>query len=90
MTYRMAIAVHGQDHSGLMHELAVGLKSLDINLTSSFATALQDRHKAIVTLICEFSPDTRPEFIFRRLYAIPGITLVERDTSLGCSQEAVG
>ena len=89
LSYRMAIAVHGQDHAGLMHELAVGLKSLDINLTSSFATALQDRHKAVVTLICEFPHNARPEPVFRRLYAIPGITLVERDTSLGCHQEAV-
>jgi GTP pyrophosphokinase len=87
LSFRMAIAIHGQDHAGLMHELARGLKSLEINLTSSSAVALQDRKKAIVTLICELPHDVRPETVFRRLHAIPGITRVERDTSLGCDQD---
>lgn len=88
LVYRMAIAVHGQDHAGLMHELASSLKTQGINVTSSSAIALQDRRKAVVTMICEFPHDARPEPVFRRLYAIPGITHVERDTSLGCYQDS--
>lgn len=88
LEYRMAIAVHGQDHAGLMHELAASLKAQGISLTSSSAIALQDRHKAIVTLICAFPHDARPEPVFRRLHAIPGITHVERDMTLGCYQES--
>jgi GTP pyrophosphokinase len=84
MDYRMAIAVYGQDHAGLMYELAACIKSLDVNLSATFATSNQDRKKAIVTLICVFTPAFRPDMLFRRLSTLPGVTHVERDTRLGC------
>ncbi len=83
MTYRMAVAVYGQDHAGLMHELAMCLKDLGINVSGSFARAIQDRNKAIVTLICEIPPGVRAERVFRGLRSIPGIAHVERDRSWG-------
>ena len=84
MTYRMAVAVYGQDHAGLMHELAVCMKKLGINLSATSALAIQDRNKAIVTLVCEIPPTVPPGKMFRALHAIPGVTLVERNTRLGC------
>jgi (p)ppGpp synthase/HD superfamily hydrolase len=89
MAFRMAISVHGQDHRGLMFELASCMKALDINLTATYATAIQDRHKAVVTLICEFPWTGRPEDTLRRLRAIPGVTRVERDLTLGCADPGV-
>jgi RelA/SpoT family (p)ppGpp synthetase len=85
LDYRMAIAVYGQDHAGLMHELAQCITSQDVSLAATFATANQDRKKAIVTLICVFTPAFRPDMLFRRLYTLPGVTRVERDTRLGCA-----
>lgn len=86
MTYRMAVAVYGQDHAGLMHELAVAMKKLGINLSASSATAIQDRNKAVVTLICEIPPNVRPDKILTGLHAVPGITRTERNTRLGCGE----
>jgi RelA/SpoT family (p)ppGpp synthetase len=83
--YRMAIAVHGQDHAGLMHELAACLKAQNIDLARSFAKAIQDRNKAVVTLVCVFTPAMRPASLFRQLRTLPGVTRVERDTRLGCA-----
>lgn len=83
-TYRMAVDVYAQDHAGLMYELAVCMKKLGINLSASSATAIQDRNKAVVTLICEIPPTVHPEKILSGLHAIPGVTRTERNTRLGC------
>lgn len=83
-TYLAAIAVYGHDHAGFMHQLAECARVQGINLTGSFAQAIQDRNKAIVTLICAFPLNARPEPFFRRLRTIPGVTWVERDTQRGC------
>jgi GTP pyrophosphokinase len=88
LSYRMAISVHGQDHRGLMHELAECLNAQGINLTSSAAKAIPDRKKAVVTLICEFPPEVRPHLVLRRLYAVPGTTYVERNLQIGCDSPA--
>jgi hypothetical protein len=80
------VAVYGQDHAGLMHELAMCLKDLGINVSGSFARAIQDRNKAIVTLICEIPPGVRAERVFRGLRSIPGIAHVERDRTWGCAR----
>lgn len=83
-TYRMAVAVYGEDHAGLMHQLATRAGHSGINLTGSSARAIRDRNKAIVTLICEFGPGDDPESFFRRLRTTPGVSVVGRDTSIGC------
>lgn len=84
MTYRMAVSVHGEDHAGLMHQLATCAGYSGINLAGSTARAIRDRNKAIVTLICEFGPEDEPESFFRRLRATPGVSVVRRDTNIGC------
>ncbi|GAC1453094.1 MAG: hypothetical protein PVSMB4_13820 [Ktedonobacterales bacterium] len=89
-TYRAAIAVYGQDHAGFMHELAECARGQGINLTGSSAQAIQDRNKAIVTLICAFPLNARPEAFFRRLRTLPGVTWVERNTQIGCIEPQAG
>jgi GTP pyrophosphokinase len=84
MHYAMALQVQGHDHQGLMHDLAIALKSLHLNLLSSSAKAIRERNKAIVTLTCEFTPKDRPERALARLRTIPGVLRVERDWRRGC------
>jgi RelA/SpoT family (p)ppGpp synthetase len=84
MRYAMVVAVRGQDHAGLLHDLAQCLKTMQLNLVGSSAKAIRDRDKALVTLICEFAPTDRPERVFARLKAIPGVLQVERDYHKGC------
>lgn len=90
MTYRMVIAVLSQDHAGLMHELAEAMKQLNVNLTRTYATANQDRNKALVTLICELAPSVQPDTVFKGLHAIPGVIQVRRDERLGCDEPSAG
>jgi GTP pyrophosphokinase len=85
-SYRMAVAVHGQDHAGLMHELASCAGQHGINIAGSSARAIQDRNKAIVRLICEFSATDRPEEFLHWLGLTHGTTLVQRDMRIGCVQ----
>jgi uncharacterized protein with ACT and thioredoxin-like domain len=85
----MAVAVHGEDHAGLMHQLATRAGHSGINLTGSSARAIRDRNKAIVTLICEFGPGDEPESFFRRLRATPGVSVVRRDMDIGCQASSV-
>jgi GTP pyrophosphokinase len=87
MSYAMAVQVQGHDHPGLMHDLAIALKSLHLNLLSSSAKAIPDRNKAIVSLTCAFTPEDRPERALARLRAIPGVLSVERDWRRGCGME---
>jgi RelA/SpoT family (p)ppGpp synthetase len=87
MRYAMALQVQGHDHQGLMHDMAIALKTLHLNLLSSSAKAIPDRNKAIVSLICEFAPEDRPERALARLRAIPGVLSVERDWRRGCGAE---
>jgi GTP pyrophosphokinase len=82
--YAMAVQVQGHDHQGLMHDLAIALKSLQLNLLSSSAKAIPDRNKALVSLTCQFAPEDRPERALGRLRAIPGVLSVERDWRRGC------
>jgi GTP pyrophosphokinase len=85
-TYPMAISVLAQDHPGLMHELAQAMKRLNVNLSRTFATANQDRNKALVTLICEIDPAVEPATVFRGLHGVPGVIRVERNERLGCER----
>jgi (p)ppGpp synthase/HD superfamily hydrolase len=88
-TYRAAVSVLAQDHAGLMHELAEAMKQLDVNLSRTFATANQDRNKALITLICEISPSVDPNTVFRGLHGVPGVIQVERNERLGCGPTEV-
>jgi hypothetical protein len=85
LTYLMAVTVQGQDHAGLMHQLARCAELQGINLAGSYARALQERNKALVMLICAFTPEDEPAVFLSRLRTIPGITVVRRDTALGCA-----
>jgi GTP pyrophosphokinase len=87
-TYPMAISVLAQDHPGLMHELAEAMKRLNVNLSRTFATANQDRNKALVTLICEINPDVEPATVIRGLHGVPGVIRVDRNERLGCEEPA--
>jgi RelA/SpoT family (p)ppGpp synthetase len=87
MHYAMALQVQGHDHQGLMHDLAIALRSLHLNVLSSSAKAIRDRNKAVVTLTCEFTPEDRPERALARLRTIPGVLSVERDWRRGCGVE---
>jgi GTP pyrophosphokinase len=85
--YAMALQVQGHDHQGLMHDLAIALKTLHLNLLSSSAKAIPERNKAIVSLTCEFAPEDRPERALARLRTIPGVLSVERDWRRGCGAD---
>jgi GTP pyrophosphokinase len=85
--YAMALQVQGHDHQGLMHDLAIVLKALQLNLISTSARTIPDRNKALVSLICQFGPEDRPERALSRLQAIPGVLSVERDWRRGCGAD---
>jgi GTP diphosphokinase / guanosine-3',5'-bis(diphosphate) 3'-diphosphatase len=84
MPYRMAFAIYGQDHQGLMHEVSECVAQLGLNVYRSVAIAHQDRYKAAILLTLDMLPTTRREQVMRRLRAVQGVTQVERDQRNGC------
>jgi GTP diphosphokinase / guanosine-3',5'-bis(diphosphate) 3'-diphosphatase len=84
MPYRMALAIYGQDHQGLMHEVSTCVAQLGLNVYRSVAIAHQDRYKAAILLTLDMQPTTRREQVMRRLRTVRGVTQVERDQRNGC------
>jgi len=84
MPYRMAFAIYGQDHQGLMHEVSECVAQLGLNVYRSVAIAHQDRYKAAILLTLDMLPTTRREQVMRRLRVVQGVTQVERDQRNGC------
>ncbi|HEX5441369.1 MAG TPA: HD domain-containing protein [Ktedonobacterales bacterium] len=84
MPYRMAFAIYGQDHQGLMHQVSGCVAQLGLNVYRSVAIAHQDRYKAAILLTLDMLPTTRREQVMRRLRAVQGVTQVERDQRNGC------
>ncbi|HEY1388671.1 MAG TPA: HD domain-containing protein [Ktedonobacterales bacterium] len=84
MPYRMAFAIYGQDHQGLMHQVSGCVAQLGLNVYRSVAIAHQDRYKAAILLTLDMLPTTRREQVIRRLRAVQGVTQVERDQRNGC------
>jgi GTP pyrophosphokinase len=84
LTYRLHLAIYGQDHRGLMHEVSACIATLGLNMTYTKALANQDRWKAAIILTLDVPPGVRRNVVLRRLRAVPGVTLVERDTRKGC------
>lgn len=84
MPYRMAFAIYGQDHQGLMHQVSECVAQLGLNVYRSVAIAHQDRYKAAILLTLDMLPTTRREQVMRRLRAVQGVTQVERDQRNGC------
>ena len=84
MPYRMAFAIYGQDHQGLMHEVSACVAQLGLNVYRSVAIAHQDRYKAAILLTLDMLPITRREQVTRRLRSVQGVTQVERDQRNGC------
>ena len=86
ITYRAHLAIEGQDHEGLMHELADCAASMDLNVSGGMAYANQARYKAAVSLTVDIPPQIRLDHVLRRFQTVPGITGVRRDTTKGCSE----
>ncbi len=84
--YRLHLAIYGQDHQGLMHEVSDAVAQLGLNVSKSVARANQDRYKAAITLTLDMPPSVRRDNVLRRLRTVPGVTHVERDTSKGCNE----
>lgn len=84
MSYRMALAIYGQDHQGLMHEVSACVAQLGLNVYRSVAIAHQDRYKAAILITLDMQPTTRREQVMRRLRTVRGVTQVERDQRNGC------
>ena len=84
MPYRMAFAIYGQDHQGLMHQVSECVAQLGLNVYRSVAIAHQDRYKAAILLTLDMLPTTRREQVMRRLRSVQGVTQVERDQRNGC------
>ncbi len=84
MPYRMAFAIYGQDHQGLMHQVSECVAQLGLNVYRSVAIAHQDRYKAAILLTLDMLPTTRREQVMRRLRTVQGVTQVERDQRNGC------
>jgi GTP pyrophosphokinase len=89
VSYRLHLAIYGQDHRGLMHEVSSCIADLGLNLENSFASANRDRHKAAIILTVGIPPTVRQETVLRRLRAVPGVTQVERESRKGCNEAAV-
>lgn len=84
VTYRVYLAFEGQDHEGLMHELADCAAGMELNVSGGMAYANQARYKAAVTLTVDIPPQTRLDYVLRRFHSVPGIISVRRDTTKGC------
>jgi GTP pyrophosphokinase len=86
LTYRLHLAIYGQDHRGLMHEVSACIATLGLNMTYTRALANQDRWKAAIILTLDMPPRVRRDTVLRRLRAVPGVTLVKRETRKGCDE----
>jgi GTP diphosphokinase / guanosine-3',5'-bis(diphosphate) 3'-diphosphatase len=84
MLYRMAFAIYGQDHRGLMYQVSVCVAQLGLNVHRSVAIAHQDRHKAAILLTLDMLPTTRRDQVMRHLRGVQGVTQVQRDQRNGC------
>ena len=89
MPYRMAFAIYGQDHQGLMHEVSACVAQLGLNVYRSVAIAHQDRYKAAILLTLDMQPTTRREQVMRHLRTVQGVTQVERDQRNGCEKSTL-
>lgn len=85
-TYRVHMIYVGQDHKGLMHELSLCAAHQGLNVAASRAAAIQDRHKAAVSLTLDVPIETRLDAVVRRFMTVPGSVSVTRDTTKGCSK----
>lgn len=86
IVYRVHLAIEGQDHEGLMHELADCTAGMGLNVSGGMAYANQARYKAAISLTVDITPGVRLEHVLRRFYSVPGITSVRRDTTKGCPE----
>jgi GTP pyrophosphokinase len=87
--YRLRLAIYGQDHPGLMHEVSKCIADLGLNLENSLASANQDWYKAAILLTVEIPAPVRQDVVMRRLRTVPGVTRVERDLRKGCDEAIV-
>jgi RelA/SpoT family (p)ppGpp synthetase len=87
-SYRLLLAIYGQDHRGLMHEVSDRVAQLGLNVSRSQAIAHQDRFKAAIVIALDVPPGVRRDLVLRRLRSVPGVTQVERDSSKGCDETA--
>ncbi|MBF6589802.1 MAG: bifunctional (p)ppGpp synthetase/guanosine-3',5'-bis(diphosphate) 3'-pyrophosphohydrolase, partial [Ktedonobacterales bacterium] len=88
VAYRLHLAIYGQDHQGLMHEVSTCIAELGLNLENSVASANRDRLKAAIMLTVAMPPTVRQDMVLRRLRAVPGVAQVERELRKGCDEAA--
>lgn len=86
LTYRVHLAIEGQDHEGLMHELSVCAAQMGLNVSGGMAYANQARYRAAIALTVDIPPSVRFDYVLRRFRAVPGIVNVYRDTRKGCEE----
>jgi len=86
IAYVLRLAIYGQDHRGLMHEVSSCIADLGLNLESSMASSNQERYRAAIVLTVAMEPSARPEALMRRLRSVPGVVRVERDLRKGCDE----
>lgn len=86
LTYRVHLAIEGQDHEGLMHELSVCAAQMGLNVSGGMAYANQARYKAAITLTVDIPPTVRLDYALRRFRSVPGIVSVDRDARKGCEE----
>ncbi|HKT37146.1 MAG TPA: ACT domain-containing protein, partial [Ktedonobacterales bacterium] len=87
ITYRVHLEISGQDHPGLMNEVARCAANIGINVSGGRAYANQSRHRAAMTLTLDVPPNLRLDFVLRRLHTVPGVLDVQRDMMKGCDEK---
>ena len=86
LTYRVHLAIEGQDHEGLMHEISVCAAQMGLNVSGGMAYANQARYKAAIALTVDIPPTVRLDYALRRFRVVPGIVSVDRDARKGCEE----
>lgn len=88
IAYRLHLAIHGQDHRGLMHEVSACVAQLGLSVAGGLASANRARYKAAITITLDIPPTMWREQVMRRLRTVPGVLRVERDVRAGCDETA--
>lgn len=89
LIYRVHLAIEGQDHEGLMHELSACAAQMGLNVSGGMAYANQARYRAAIALTVDVPPTVRLDYVLRRFRTVPGIVRVDRDTRKGCEKTHV-
>ena len=89
IAYHLRLAIYGQDHRGLMHEVSSCIADLGFNLESSVANSNRERYRAAIVLTVVIPPTARQDELIRRLRGVPGVVRVERDLRKGCDEASI-